>query len=750
MKNWRRRCSCYCFIEKMSARGVMSSLPPVFQHPANNFQGPPMSFKLQMGVLLLKFLLYHIPFFLFMWYLWVTETFIPNHYADLLYVLPLSMTAVEAIPWNKCTHPKNLKYILPLRVSFPFRLVFVYIVQICHIHVLTSFFQVGGTKSSLSGGGPWHLFGASTSKTSSEDSIIATEQNSESRPSKKALGGMMKKTTSQQERQDGTAPTSDSSGPLQDSTANKNGNGPGNNKEIIPLPGEDPVPATPKLKTMSVILPCAGEGEYAFKTARSIFQSWDIAKGDDENDDHPTLHEIIVVDDGTQPKLADTHLPEQVTKDYRIKIVRNDRTVGLINAKKIGGDHATGDILTFFDCHVAPQNDWYVHFFEKINENYKRIVVPSITALDLNTWSQQGRHEAGVAKCYLTFDADFKWFNSDDDYVPLLSGGLLSMSKRWWEETGGYDEFMKGWGGENIDQSLRTWLCGGEMITLPHVQVAHMWRVHSDPRTQRKYSVPGNSVTVNRFRAAKAWMGEYAQKMENEFGYGRGQRGSNWYGDLANLLSVKQKNNCREFGWYLNRFRHVYIDGGLIPEHTFLIEQVFNENGKVAGAAQESSSSTKINQKKKLCLTYLRGSGTSSDGNGEVGFKDCDPRNDRQRWHLANYRKGLRAWNTDQCLVDRGQNKFQTYICDISGRDISENFKFFPDSRYGSREAWAEKPVLEMENTVGQMVMGMGEATCVNQFGARYSCKSDVNPVFRLRDFKVPLERELFVKQGFA
>ena len=31
-------------------------------------------------------------------------------------------------------------------------------------------------------------------------------------------------------------------------------------------------------------------------------------------------------------------------------------------------------------------------------------------------------------------------------------------SRRWWQETGGYDTGMLGWGGENIDQSLRAWL----------------------------------------------------------------------------------------------------------------------------------------------------------------------------------------------------------------------------------------------------------------------------------------------------
>ena len=39
-----------------------------------------------------------------------------------------------------------------------------------------------------------------------------------------------------------------------------------------------------------------------------------------------------------------------------------------------------------------------------------------------------------------------------------MSGGLLALSKQWWDELSGYDDQMEGWGGENIDQSLRIWL----------------------------------------------------------------------------------------------------------------------------------------------------------------------------------------------------------------------------------------------------------------------------------------------------
>ena len=43
--------------------------------------------------------------------------------------------------------------------------------------------------------------------------------------------------------------------------------------------------------------------------------------------------------------------------------------------------------------------------------------------------------------------------------VPIMSGGLVAISRRWWNETGGYDSSMLGWGGENIDLPKRA-KCG--------------------------------------------------------------------------------------------------------------------------------------------------------------------------------------------------------------------------------------------------------------------------------------------------
>lgn len=427
-------------------------------------------------------------------------------------------------------------------------------------------------------------------------------------------------------------------------------------------------PVDPELSwrphSLSVVLPCAGEGEFAFKTVRSVFDSTPQS----------ILREIIVVDDGSSPPLETTHLTEDVRAQYRVRVIRHAETVGLIGAKKDGGDAATGDIVVFFDCHVAPQPGWHRSFLGLIAENYRRIVVPVITDLDVTHWRQRGGNR-GQAKCYLTWDADFKWFDSNDPYVPVLSGGLLGISKRWWNETGGYDEKMIGWGGENLDQSLRSWLCGGEIMMAKDSFVAHMWRVPGDPRTAPRYTVKPGAANANRARAAVAWFGEFGEKLGSFPQLApdrRGPDGGPWYGDIGNILEVRQRLKCRSFAWFMHRFKHVYEDGGLIPAETFGIRAVADGQ----------------------CLTYEGQPGTSPNGYGRAVLRPCEPGSERQRWHVANRDmsrqgqccSGIRAWNTDQCIIGASQGTaVKTFVCDIAGKRPDQAWELTSDGRIRQR-----------------------------------------------------------------
>ncbi|CAK9087007.1 Polypeptide N-acetylgalactosaminyltransferase 12 (Polypeptide GalNAc transferase 12) (GalNAc-T12) (pp-GaNTase 12) (Protein-UDP acetylgalactosaminyltransferase 12) (UDP-GalNAc:polypeptide N-acetylgalactosaminyltransferase 12) [Durusdinium trenchii] len=332
-------------------------------------------------------------------------------------------------------------------------------------------------------------------------------------------------------------------------------------------------PAPPKIEapvemaTFSVVLPCAFEGEFAEKTVWAVW----------ENTDKNILKEIIVVDDGSRPplrKIMSEQLLSQGPGVPKMKIVRHERTLGLISAKKSGGDAATGDVIVFFDCHVSPRKGWEMAFLKQMKrkQDHRTIVVPTITSLNPDTWKEIPGGGGGKV-CFILWNNDFTWLYNPGRDAPLMSGGLLALSRRWWEETGGYDTKMVAWGGENIDQSLRSWLCGGRIEVADGAFVAHMWRDPKNPKTVLRYPIPTKDVMRNKARAATAWFGEFTEKVMTFPEYEMFTKNGETIGDMSEFGQLKQKLGCAPFASYLDRFSYIYLDGGLLPAEVFQLRE---------------------------------------------------------------------------------------------------------------------------------------------------------------------------------
>jgi len=409
------------------------------------------------------------------------------------------------------------------------------------------------------------------------------------------------------------------------------------------------------LKNLSIVLPCGFEHEYFYPTIQSIY----------ETTPSHVLHEIVVVDDASDPPLQPIF--EEKPHKYKdlvdkVKFVRLDSAVGLIGAKHAGAEASSGDILVFFDCHVKPAENYWAPYLDLISENYRRVIVPTITALNTDTWTEFNRPApgtAGLSKCYLTFDGEFKWTTDSTDHVPIMSGGLLIMSRQWFFEVGGYDTAMMGWGGENLDQSLRIWRCGGEIVSASESYVAHMWRDNKHPA---KYKLAAGSSQRNRARAMKIHTGSWFEKTLTfpQFQYFNDK---SVHGQMLDVSSVQQELeglNCKSFEWYLDRFSYIYRDGGVIPHEVFQLEAIL-------GLASSNS---------PLCLTLSRHHQWNNAGepNDDLQLSTCNEetsgptvRNGSGWWHVSNRKDDgkccstFRVWNTDQCLG----SGLKSFVCTL-------------------------------------------------------------------------------------
>lgn len=256
------------------------------------------------------------------------------------------------------------------------------------------------------------------------------------------------------------------------------------------------------------------------------------------------------------------------------------------------------------------------------------------------------------SKCYLTFDADFKWYDDDSDFVPTISGGLVAVSRMWFNLTGGFDTEMHGWGGENLDQSLRTWLCGGEIVRARSSRIAHMWRT-SDRRTAKKYVVKAKA-TNNRARAANAWFDAYLPVY----------RGSRLTSDnFTDFEKLKQRLRCKPFTYFLYRFRKLYVGGGVIPQKVFRVRD----------------------RATQLCM----------EGRSNFRMVPCKDTGTQQHFHVANIDSatgeccsGIRFFASNQCFDYVDRNGLHGYSCDITGKNLNQLYHFRADGRIqkGMRE----------------------------------------------------------------
>lgn len=170
-----------------------------------------------------------------------------------------------------------------------------------------------------------------------------------------------------------------------------------------------------------------------------------------------------------------------------------------------------------------------------------------------------------TAKCYIDFNADFWWYDDESDYIPVISGGLVATTKEWWQLSGGFDDEMRGWGGENTDQSLRAWLCDGDILRAKSSIIAHMWRTNTDSRTTAKYRLhfPGSD---NNARVAKAWFDEFVGKYHD--GAARDA-----HINVSSMVRLRERLQCKPFAYFLHRFRRIFIDAHVLPPEIFKIRR---------------------------------------------------------------------------------------------------------------------------------------------------------------------------------
>ena len=329
--------------------------------------------------------------------------------------------------------------------------------------------------------------------------------------------------------------------------------------------------SSPSSRQATIVMVGHNENAYLVRTFDSIMANTPAGE----------LAEIIFVDDESHPPASDVL---DTMNNPLIRIIRNEERQGLIRAKTQGARAAKGEVIIYLDAHIRAYPGWFEPLMKHTGENYKRVVVPLIPVLDGNTW-EQIKNYVGI-KLLFDWKMDFIWLPDEqpiDDWVPIMSGGLLAITRRWFFESGAYDEGMLMWGGENVEQSVRTWLCGGEIVVARDSRVGHMFRDESP------YVINTTQIHVNKARAIDVWFDDWKEYYYRANPFDKERRASPE--SLAPRFALKEQLGCKPFGFFVEKFKHLFLRHDLLFASVFAFKHdqtglcvQLREDGVVVGA----------------------------------------------------------------------------------------------------------------------------------------------------------------------
>lgn len=125
------------------------------------------------------------------------------------------------------------------------------------------------------------------------------------------------------------------------------------------------------------------------------------------------IKQIILVDDASERAFLKEQLDNYIEDLIRfshteIVIIRSKERIGLIKARLLGTERATGEILTFLDAHVEVTAGWLQPLLARIKENPHSVVCPIIDIINEQTFAYSKSFDLHWGS--FNWNLHFRWF----------------------------------------------------------------------------------------------------------------------------------------------------------------------------------------------------------------------------------------------------------------------------------------------------------------------------------------------------
>ncbi|XP_062458062.1 polypeptide N-acetylgalactosaminyltransferase 15 isoform X2 [Pezoporus occidentalis] len=269
-----------------------------------------------------------------------------------------------------------------------------------------------------------------------------------------------------------------------------------------------------------------------------------------------SLKDIILVDDLSQQGPLKSALSEYISKLDGVKLIRSNKRLGVIRGRMLGAARATGDVLIFMDSHCECQKGWLEPLLARLSSNRNSVISPVIDVIDWKTF--QYYHSVSLHRGVFDWKLNFHWepVPEHEEKVrqssispirsPVVAGAVVAMDRHYFQNIGAYDSDMTTWGAENLELSIRTWLCGGSVEIIPCSRVGHVYRNHFPHAFSYE-----DAIVRNKIRIAETWLGPFKENFYKHdtvaFLISKAEKP-----DCSERLQLQKRLGCRNFQWFVS------------------------------------------------------------------------------------------------------------------------------------------------------------------------------------------------------